>query len=97
MDFGRGLDERLTDRFVGMYVNDLTRDYGDRGRQAIEGFSRRVGKPGWSRESARSSSWTDLGTPFDRADVPMLREARSVRCFLARAAPAATFRLTARI
>ena len=23
----------LTDRFVGMYVNDLTRDYGDRGRE----------------------------------------------------------------
>ena len=38
MDFGRGLDRPLTDRFVGMYVNDLTRDYGDRGRQAIERF-----------------------------------------------------------
>ncbi|MDH3626205.1 MAG: ABC transporter substrate-binding protein [Acidobacteriota bacterium] len=34
--FGRGLDEALTDQFVGMYVNDLTRDYGDRGRKAIE-------------------------------------------------------------
>ena len=38
MDFGRGLDRVLTDRFVGMYVNDLTRDYGARGRQAIERF-----------------------------------------------------------
>jgi len=38
MDFGRGLDPDLTDRFVGMYVNDLTRDYGERGRQAIERF-----------------------------------------------------------
>ena len=37
-DFGRGLDDRLTDRFVGMYVNELTRDYGDRGRQAIRRF-----------------------------------------------------------
>jgi 1,4-dihydroxy-6-naphthoate synthase len=36
--FGRGLDEPLTDRFVGMYVNDLTRDYGERGRRAIERF-----------------------------------------------------------
>jgi len=36
LDFGRGLDDRLADRFVGMYVNDLTRDYGDRGRRAIE-------------------------------------------------------------
>jgi 1,4-dihydroxy-6-naphthoate synthase len=38
MDFGRGLDRRLADRFVGMYVNDLTRDYGERGRRAIERF-----------------------------------------------------------
>ena len=35
LDFGRGLDGELTDRFVGMYVNDLTRDYGERGRAAI--------------------------------------------------------------
>ena len=38
LDFGRGLDESLTDRFVGMYVNELTRDYGDRGREAIRRF-----------------------------------------------------------
>lgn len=38
LDFGRGLDLGLADRFVGMYVNDLTRDYGDRGRRAIERF-----------------------------------------------------------
>jgi 1,4-dihydroxy-6-naphthoate synthase len=35
MQFGRGLDRRRTDRFVGMYVNDLTLDYGDRGRRAV--------------------------------------------------------------
>jgi 1,4-dihydroxy-6-naphthoate synthase len=35
MQFGRGLDRERTDRFVGMYVNDLTLDYGDRGRQAV--------------------------------------------------------------
>jgi len=35
MQFGRGLDRDLTDRFVGMYVNDLTRDAGSRGRRAI--------------------------------------------------------------
>jgi 1,4-dihydroxy-6-naphthoate synthase len=38
LDFGRGLDEGLTDRFVGMYVNELTRDYGERGRRAIQRF-----------------------------------------------------------
>jgi len=35
MQFGRGLDKKRTDRFVGMYVNDLTLDYGDRGREAV--------------------------------------------------------------
>ena len=36
MDYGRGLDKGMADRFIGMYVNDLTRDYGDQGRRAIE-------------------------------------------------------------
>jgi 1,4-dihydroxy-6-naphthoate synthase len=34
--FGRGLDRARTDRFVGMYVNDLTLSYGDRGRRGVE-------------------------------------------------------------
>jgi len=34
--FGRGLDKERTDRFVGMYVNDLTLGYGDRGRKGVE-------------------------------------------------------------
>lgn len=36
--FGRGLNEADTDRFVGMYVNELTQDYGPRGRAALERF-----------------------------------------------------------
>jgi 1,4-dihydroxy-6-naphthoate synthase len=36
LQFGRGLDRPKTDRFVGMYVNALTLDYGDRGRAAVE-------------------------------------------------------------
>jgi 1,4-dihydroxy-6-naphthoate synthase len=35
MQFGRGLDKARTDRFVGMYVNGLTLDYGQRGREAV--------------------------------------------------------------
>jgi 1,4-dihydroxy-6-naphthoate synthase len=35
MRFGRGLDKKKTDRFVGMYVNDLTLSYGERGREAV--------------------------------------------------------------
>ena len=41
MQFGRGLDVDLADRFVAMYVNELTRDYGAEGRQAVEELLRR--------------------------------------------------------
>jgi len=34
--FGRGLDKDRTDTFVGMYVNDLTLGYGERGRKGVE-------------------------------------------------------------
>jgi 5,8-dihydroxy-2-naphthoate synthase len=36
LQFGRGLDRARTDRFVGMYVNDLTLSYGERGRGGLE-------------------------------------------------------------
>jgi 1,4-dihydroxy-6-naphthoate synthase len=39
--YGRGLDTQLADRFIGMYVNDLTRDLGERGRSGIAEFLRR--------------------------------------------------------
>jgi 1,4-dihydroxy-6-naphthoate synthase len=35
MQYGRGLGRKETDTFVGMYVNDLTLDYGERGRTAV--------------------------------------------------------------
>ena len=35
LGWGRGLEPGLGDRFVGMYVNDWTLDYGERGRAAI--------------------------------------------------------------
>jgi 1,4-dihydroxy-6-naphthoate synthase len=36
--FARGLPREKADRFVGMYVNDWTRAYGDRGREAVRLF-----------------------------------------------------------
>jgi 1,4-dihydroxy-6-naphthoate synthase len=36
LQFGRGLDRDRTDTFVGMYVNDLTLQYGERGRRGLE-------------------------------------------------------------
>jgi 1,4-dihydroxy-6-naphthoate synthase len=34
--FNRGIGDERTDTFVGMYVNQWTVDYGDRGRQAVQ-------------------------------------------------------------
>jgi 1,4-dihydroxy-6-naphthoate synthase len=42
LQFGRGLDTELADRFVGMYVNELTCDYGDEGRQAVRELLKRA-------------------------------------------------------
>ncbi len=41
MQFARGLDRAKADTFVGMYVNDWTLDYGDRGRKAVRLFLQR--------------------------------------------------------
>ena len=38
MKFARGLDRAQADTFVGMYVNDWTLDYGERGREAVQLF-----------------------------------------------------------
>jgi 1,4-dihydroxy-6-naphthoate synthase len=35
MRYGRNLDVPLADRFVGMYVNQWTLEYGERGREAV--------------------------------------------------------------
>jgi 1,4-dihydroxy-6-naphthoate synthase len=45
LQFGRGLDRSKADRFVGMYVNALTLDYGDRGRDAVQ----RLMDEAWSK------------------------------------------------
>ncbi len=40
-EYGRGLDDDLNDRFVGMYVNERTLDYGEDGREAVRELLRR--------------------------------------------------------
>jgi len=35
LQYARDMDKALADRFVGMYVNDWTLDYGPRGREAV--------------------------------------------------------------
>jgi 5,8-dihydroxy-2-naphthoate synthase len=41
MRFGRGIDAKTAEQFVDMYVNDLTTDYGEQGRRAVEELLRR--------------------------------------------------------
>ncbi|PYS85796.1 MAG: ABC transporter substrate-binding protein, partial [Acidobacteria bacterium] len=45
MQFAREMDPALADRFVAMWVNDLTLDYSERGREAV----RRLLKEGHER------------------------------------------------
>jgi 1,4-dihydroxy-6-naphthoate synthase len=53
MRYGRGLDEGLADRFVGMYVNDFTCDYGEEGRAAVRELLMRGEQIGAYREPVR--------------------------------------------
>jgi 1,4-dihydroxy-6-naphthoate synthase len=41
LQFGRGIDAAVADRFVSMYVNEMTKDYGREGRQAVIELLRR--------------------------------------------------------
>jgi 1,4-dihydroxy-6-naphthoate synthase len=47
LDFGRNLNRTLADKFVGMYVNHWTLDYGERGRAAIQQFLGEAAKRGF--------------------------------------------------
>jgi len=47
MPYARDMDTQLAGKFIGMYVNDFTRDYGDTGRQAIRKFLNRAADAGY--------------------------------------------------
>jgi len=42
LGFARDLERDHADRFIDMYVNELTCDYGDEGRQAVTELLRRA-------------------------------------------------------
>jgi 1,4-dihydroxy-6-naphthoate synthase len=46
LQYARDLDPALADRFVGMYVNDWTVDYGPRGREAVRLLLSRAAEAG---------------------------------------------------
>ena len=56
LQFGRDLDRKLADQFVGMYVNNWTLDYGPVGRAAIERLLKEGADAGIVPMPARSSS-----------------------------------------
>ncbi|MBL8997097.1 MAG: ABC transporter substrate-binding protein [Gemmatimonadetes bacterium] len=53
MQYARGLDRSKADTFVGMYVNDWTLDYGERGREAIRLFLERGAQAGIVRRDVK--------------------------------------------
>ena len=46
LKYGRDLDRAKADEFVGMYVNDWTIDFGEKGRRSVELFLKRAHEAG---------------------------------------------------
>jgi 1,4-dihydroxy-6-naphthoate synthase len=53
LQYGRDLDRNMADRFVGMYVNDWTLDFGPRGRKAVTEFLERGHQAGFLPQLVR--------------------------------------------
>ena len=56
MQFARDMDTELADRFVGMWVNQLTLDYTERGRRAVQRLLDGGSSAASSRTASRPSS-----------------------------------------
>jgi 1,4-dihydroxy-6-naphthoate synthase len=58
-------DRERSDRFVGMYVNDWTRSYGDVGRRAVQELLDRGFEAGVASEPSRASPGEARGTGWE--------------------------------
>ncbi len=47
MPYARDMDANLAGKFIGMYVNDYTRDYGETGRRAVREFLQTAHRRGY--------------------------------------------------
>jgi 1,4-dihydroxy-6-naphthoate synthase len=47
MSYAHDMDANLAEKFIGMYVNDYTRDYGDIGRRAVREFLQTAHRRGY--------------------------------------------------
>ena len=61
MQYARGLSEDDADTFVGMYVNDYTVDYGQKGRDGVRQLMNRASQAGLIPENV-SITFVDDGT-----------------------------------
>src|SRR5256885_6981080 len=52
MPYARDMNKQLASKFIGMYVNDFTRDYGETGRAAIRRFLGDAERAGYIRKLA---------------------------------------------
>jgi 1,4-dihydroxy-6-naphthoate synthase len=50
MPYARDMDANLAGKFIGMYVNDYTRDYGETGRKAVRDFLETAHQRGYIKE-----------------------------------------------
>ena len=55
MQFARDMPPELADRFVAMWVNDLTLDYGERGTKALNVFCRKASIKELSKTKSKSN------------------------------------------
>ena len=53
LQFARDMNPELADEFIGMYVNEFTLDYGERGRQAVKLFLQKGHEAGFLEEPAK--------------------------------------------
>jgi 1,4-dihydroxy-6-naphthoate synthase len=63
MRYARGLDRKQADRFVGMYVNDYTVDYGDTNRTAVKLLLDRAAEAGLLPRKVQVTFVEDGETP----------------------------------
>jgi 1,4-dihydroxy-6-naphthoate synthase len=52
LPYARDMNQKAADKFIGMYVNDFTRDYGETGRAAIRRFLGDAQRAGYIDSSA---------------------------------------------
>jgi len=93
MQFGRGLDPAKVDRFVGMYVNNLTLGYTDASRRAVQLFLDEAHAQGIIRRASPSNSPSRLRSelPVNRRDF-LIGAAAGVSSAVALARPAGAVR-----